>query len=107
MASLMIPGSKLSDIWGRTSCFTAGLIVYKAGATMALLTQPRPDGRRVLAPRGCGSGVDDPTGVYILITVACADVKTRGEVLGEDPRSRPGPPLRRGVHPTTRPQGHT
>jgi hypothetical protein len=44
--------------------FTAGLIGYGAGATMAMLAQPRPDGRRVLAPRGCGFGVDDPTGVH-------------------------------------------
>ena len=42
--------------------------------------------------------------VYILITVACADVKTRAKYLGRIPTWSP---LRRGVHPTTRPQGHT
>ena len=31
MASLMIPGSKLTDIWGRKRCFIAGLIVYGVG----------------------------------------------------------------------------
>jgi len=84
MASLMIPGSKLSDIWGRTSCFTAGLVVYGAGATMDMLTQPRPDDRRVLAPRGCGLGVEDPTRVH----TDHRRLRRRedpGEVLGEDP----------------------
>ena len=28
MAALMIPGSKLTDIWGRKRCFIGGLIVY-------------------------------------------------------------------------------
>ena len=28
MAALMIPGSKLTDIWGRRRCFVLGLIVY-------------------------------------------------------------------------------
>ena len=39
MAALMIPGSKLSDIWGRKRCFLAGLVVYGAGAVLALLSQ--------------------------------------------------------------------
>jgi len=37
MASLMIPGSKLTDIWGRKRCFVAGLIVYGLGALIAAL----------------------------------------------------------------------
>ena len=106
MASLMIPGSKQSDIWGRTSCFTTGLIVYKAGATMAMLTH-RPNGRRVLAPRGCGSGVDDPTGVYILITVACADVKTRAKYLGGYRRGPRCPLIVVVMTPTNRQEGRT
>src|SRR2546421_7879591 len=28
MAILMIPGSKLTDKWGRTKCFRAGLVIY-------------------------------------------------------------------------------
>ena len=32
MAALMIPGSKLTDIWGRKVCFRIGLVVYGAGA---------------------------------------------------------------------------
>src|SRR6058998_2226599 len=35
MASLMIPGSKLTDIFGRKICFIAGLAVYGAGALLA------------------------------------------------------------------------
>src|SRR6516225_7534891 len=37
MAALMIPGSKLTDIWGRKRCFLIGLVVYGAGAVIALL----------------------------------------------------------------------
>src|SRR3954454_5083634 len=39
MAALMIPGSKLTDIWGRKVCFIAGLVVYGAGALLASLAQ--------------------------------------------------------------------
>ena len=35
MAALMIPGSKLTDIWGRKFCFQLGLIVYGVGALIA------------------------------------------------------------------------
>jgi MFS family permease len=37
MAALMIPGSKLTDIWGRRTCFRIGLIVYGIGALLAAL----------------------------------------------------------------------
>src|SRR5712672_4587395 len=37
MAALMIPGSKLSDIWGRRVCFRLGLLVYGIGALVAIL----------------------------------------------------------------------
>ncbi len=40
MAALMIPGSKLTDIWGRKRCFVLGLIVYAAGGLIALVTSP-------------------------------------------------------------------
>src|SRR5438045_8839512 len=39
MAALMIPGSKLTDIWGRKRCFLLGLTVYGAGALIATLAQ--------------------------------------------------------------------
>src|SRR5258707_8903228 len=35
MAALMIPGSKLTDIWGRKRCFMLGLIIYGSGALIA------------------------------------------------------------------------
>src|SRR5579871_276687 len=38
MAALMIPGSKLTDIWGRKRCFIIGLSVYGTGALVAALT---------------------------------------------------------------------
>src|SRR5436190_21933506 len=37
MAALMIPGSKLTDIWGRKACFVGGLVVYGTGALLASL----------------------------------------------------------------------
>src|SRR5258706_2588319 len=36
MAALMIPGSKLTDIWGRKRSFIVGLIIYAAGGMLAL-----------------------------------------------------------------------
>src|SRR5947207_7910339 len=35
MAALMMPGSKLTDIWGRKFCLRLGLLVYGAGALIA------------------------------------------------------------------------
>jgi MFS family permease len=37
MAALMIPGSKLTDIWGRKACLVAGLVLYGLGALLAAL----------------------------------------------------------------------
>src|SRR6201991_2245847 len=37
MAALMIPGSKLTDLWGRKVCFLGGLVVYGIGALLAAL----------------------------------------------------------------------
>ena len=42
MAALMIPGSKLTDIWGRKRCFIIGLAVYAVGGLLALLSQGCP-----------------------------------------------------------------
>src|SRR5690242_1115178 len=42
MASLMIPGSKLTDLWGRRTCFVAGLTIYGAGALLAAFAQGLP-----------------------------------------------------------------
>src|SRR5579862_2445684 len=38
MAALMIPGSKLTDIWGRKRCFVLGLMVYAVGGLLAALS---------------------------------------------------------------------
>ena len=69
MASLMIPGSKLSDIWGRKVCFVAGLAVYGSGALIAALSQGLGlmiFGYSLL--EGVGSALMIPP-IYILITV--------------------------------------
>jgi MFS family permease len=42
MAALMIPGSKLTDIWGRKRCFVLGLAIYAVGGLLAALSQGLP-----------------------------------------------------------------
>jgi MFS family permease len=82
MASLMIPGSKLTDIWGRKRCFVAGLIVYGAGALLALLATGLGlliVGYSVL--EGIGSALMIPP-IYILVTVAFPDIKSRARYFG-------------------------
>src|ERR1700722_15669868 len=82
MASLMIPGSKLTDIWGRKRCFIAGLIVYGAGALLALLASGLGlliFGYSVL--EGIGSALMIPP-IYILVTVAFPDIKSRAKYFG-------------------------
>ena len=82
MASLMIPGSKLTDIWGRKRCFLIGLIIYGAGALMAALAP----GLGVLIAgysllEGIGSALMIPP-IYILVTVTFPDVKSRAKYFG-------------------------
>jgi MFS family permease len=82
MAALMIPGSKLTDIWGRRRCFVGGLVVYGIGGLLALLSQGLPlliTGYSVL--EGVGSALMIPP-IYILITVAFPDVKSRAKYFG-------------------------
>ena len=82
MAALMIPGSKLTDIWGRKRCFIAGLIVYGIGGLLAALSQGLPlliVGYSLL--EGVGSALMIPP-IYILITVAFPDVKSRAKYFG-------------------------
>jgi MFS family permease len=82
MAALMIPGSKLTDIWGRKKCFLAGLAVYGAGGVLALLSQGLTlliIGYSVL--EGVGSALMIPP-IYILITVAFPDIRTRARYFG-------------------------
>ena len=82
MAALMIPGSKLTDIWGRKFCFLLGLVVYGVGALLAALAP----GIVVLTVgyslfEGVGSALLIPP-IYILITVVFDDLKTRAKWFG-------------------------
>jgi MFS family permease len=82
MAALMIPGSKLTDIWGRKRCFIGGLIIYGAGGVLALTSQ----GITLLIIgyslfEGVGSALMIPP-IYILITVLFPDVKSRAKYFG-------------------------
>ena len=82
MAALMIPGSKLTDIWGRKRCFLLGLIVYGVGGLLALLAQALPlliVGYSLF--EGVGSALMIPP-IYILVTVAFPDVKSRARYFG-------------------------
>ena len=82
MAALMIPGSKLTDIWGRKRCFIGGLSVYGIGAVIAALAP----GLGVLivgysAFEGVGSALLIPP-VYILTTLLFDDTKSRARAFG-------------------------
>jgi MFS family permease len=82
MAALMIPGSKLTDIWGRKTCLLAGLIVYGCGALLAAFAQGLGlmiFGYSLL--EGIGSALMIPP-IYILITVAFTDTGSRARYFG-------------------------
>jgi MFS family permease len=82
MAALMIPGSKLTDIWGRKRCFVLGLMVYGVGGVLALLSFGLPQliiGYSLL--EGIGSALMIPP-IYILVTVTFPDVKSRAKYFG-------------------------
>jgi MFS family permease len=77
MAALMIPGSKLSDIWGRKRCFRIGIAIYGIGALITSLSPTLPVmilGFSLL--EGIGSALMIPP-IYILITVSFADSISR------------------------------
>jgi MFS family permease len=82
MAVLMIPGSKLTDRWGRKRCFLGGLILYGIGA---LLSAVSPGlgvlilGNSVL--EGVGTALLIPP-VYILATMAFSDLTSRARAFG-------------------------
>jgi MFS family permease len=78
----MIPGSKLTDIWGRKFCFILGLVIYAAGALLAALAQGLGlllIGYSLL--EGVGSALLIPP-IYILITVLFSDLKDRAKWFG-------------------------
>src|SRR5437764_7253607 len=82
MAALMIPGSKLTDIWGRKRCFLLGLLIYGVGGLLAALSFGLPlliVGYSLL--EGVGSALLVPP-IYILVTVAFPDVKSRARYFG-------------------------
>ncbi len=82
MASLMIPGSKLTEIWGRKRCFTLGLAIYGAGALIAALAQGL--GLMIFgysALEGIGSALLIPP-IYILVTVSFPDTRSRAKNFG-------------------------
>ncbi len=82
MAALMIPGSKLTDRWGRKRCFTLGLSIYAVGA---LMSAAAPGlgllilGNSIL--EGVGSALLIPP-VYILTTLLFADLTSRARAFG-------------------------
>jgi MFS family permease len=82
MAALMIPGSKLTDIWGRKLCFRLGLLVYGVGALLAAISQGLPG---LMLGYSLGQGVGTALlipPVYILATVFYDDLKSRARAFG-------------------------
>jgi len=79
MAALMIPGSKLTDIWGRKFCFQLGMIIYGIGAGITAFSPAI--GVMVLGYsllEGIGSALMIPP-IYILITVSFTDKVQRAK----------------------------
>src|SRR5262245_26702408 len=82
MAALMIPGSKLTDIWGRKRCFLVGLVIYGCGALLAAFAQGL--GLMIIGYsllEGIGSALLIPP-IYILITVMFEDTRSRARYFG-------------------------
>jgi MFS family permease len=82
MAALMIPGGKLTDKWGRKRCFSAGLVIYAAGA---IISAASPNlavlilGNSLL--EGIGTALLIPP-VYILTTMLFRDMGSRARAFG-------------------------
>jgi MFS family permease len=82
MAALMIPGGKLTDRWGRSRCFTLGLVVYGTGALISAIA-PRL-GVVVIGYslfQGIGTALLIPP-VYILATMLFPDMQSRARAFG-------------------------
>jgi MFS family permease len=82
MAVLMIPGSKLTDRWGRKRCFIGGLALYGIGALLSALSPGLGVlilGNSVL--EGVGTALLIPP-VYILTTMAFSDLTSRARAFG-------------------------
>ncbi len=82
MAALMIPGGKLTDLWGRKRLFIIGLSLYGVGAVMSAAA---PNlfvlilGNSIL--EGVGTALLIPP-VYILTTMLFTDVTSRARAFG-------------------------
>jgi MFS family permease len=82
MAILMIPGSKLTDRWGRKRCFNLGLALYGIGAVLSAVAPGL--GVLILGNsvfEGVGTALLIPP-VYILTTMAFADLTSRAKAFG-------------------------
>jgi MFS family permease len=82
MAVLMIPGSKLTDRWGRKQCFTMGLVLYGIGAVLSAVSPGL--GVLILGNsvfEGVGTALLIPP-VYILTTLAFDDLTSRAKAFG-------------------------
>jgi MFS family permease len=82
MAILMIPGSKLTDRWGRKRCFIGGLMLYGVGALLSALSPGLGVlilGNSVL--EGVGTALLIPP-VYILTTMAFSNLTSRARAFG-------------------------
>ena len=82
MAALMIPGSKLTDIWGRKVLLRGGLVVYGLGALIAAAAPGL--GILILGYsllEGIGTAMLIPP-VYILATVFSPDLNSRARAFG-------------------------
>lgn len=82
MAALMIPGSRLSDRWGRKNCFIIGLAVYGLGALIASISTAiwgLVVGYSIL--QGIGSALLIPP-IYILVTVSYSSTTSKARAFG-------------------------
>src|SRR4051794_20855511 len=82
MAVLMIPCSKLTDRFGRTRCFTVGLVLYGIGALLSAVSPGL--GILILGNsifEGVGTALLIPP-VYILTTLHFADLTSRARAFG-------------------------
>jgi MFS family permease len=82
MAILMIPGSKLTERWGRKRCFNLGLLLYGIGALMSAFSPGL--GVLILGNsifEGVGTALLIPP-VYILTTMAFHDLPSRARAFG-------------------------
>jgi MFS family permease len=82
MAVLMIPGSKLTDRWGRKRCLNLGLVVYGVGALLSAIAP----GLGILflgnsVFEGVGTALLIPP-VYILATMTFTDLTSRARAFG-------------------------